>query len=106
MPTVCRLLRHDLAVSGRINVQKAVEMNKLGGWTTPANDTTWLHAGYAGTQVTLDEAMLREKGGFVPDQVVSILRLVNVIYHSPNHPIFHQVASHVDPLRKWRHMTR
>jgi hypothetical protein len=50
MPTVCRLLRVDSAVSGTISTTDAVELNKAGGMAIPADADAWYDPAWKGRE--------------------------------------------------------
>ena len=75
MPTVCALLRDDLAVDGVIPPRKVQALNEGGGWEVSADNEEWLHEGHSGKRATLDPTTLIANQGHIPDQTVSILRL-------------------------------
>lgn len=75
MPTVCKLLRNDNAVSGRIPLSKVESINANGGWLPPDPASVWLEPSFSSKRLPLDVATIENSNGYIPDQVVAILRL-------------------------------
>jgi hypothetical protein len=103
MPTVCKLLRADKSVSGKISFERVSAINKGGGWL-PAANNSWADpryrpaqrtgqegehartgqqgehgaeggAGTEGVPSVLDKTSFVMSNGHVPDLEVSVLRL-------------------------------
>jgi len=73
MPTLCKILQADKAVSGRISRQTVATINDAGGWKP--EPSVWIEPSVAGQQLPLDVPTLLDNNGYIPDQVVAILRL-------------------------------
>lgn len=73
MPTLCGLLKKDKAVSGWIPPQKVDAINSKGGWLP--EPSVWIEPSMHGQRVLLDRSTFNNNGGYIPDQVVAILRL-------------------------------
>ena len=73
MPTLCRLLKDDLAVSGLIPARKVAAINDKGGWLP--DPSVWIEPSMHGQRVLLDAQTFNNNGGYIPDQVVAVLRL-------------------------------
>lgn len=76
MPTVCRLLMSDHAVSGRIPLEKVDKVNEAGGYQPPEELNHWVHPDYRNKKTMIDESEFVENGaGYIADQAVAILKL-------------------------------
>ena len=75
MPTLCKILRNDKMVSGRIPPEKVKAINDGGGWTPPESANAWIEPAYRGIQRPLEVGTFRFSGGYVPHLGISVLRL-------------------------------
>jgi len=76
MPTVCRLLKKDPAVSGRIPLQKVEQVNSAGGYQPPEKVNHWIHPDYRNKKTRINEdEFMENSAGYITDQIIAVLKL-------------------------------